>query len=96
MPEDFYKVGPTERRQFDHVGLRALEQDWAAWPGQPCDDLMKRSQFNLFYDIGVHLFGKKSRQALNYAMYFMERRQRIAPLLRTANPQKHLEFQICV
>jgi hypothetical protein len=23
MPEDFYRVGPAEKRQFDDVGLRA-------------------------------------------------------------------------
>ena len=57
MPEDFYKVGPVEKREFDDIGLRALERDWAAWPGEPSDDLMKRSQFNLLYDIGVRLFG---------------------------------------
>ena len=39
-------------RQFDELGLRALERDWAAWPGEPSDDvIMMRSQFNLFYDI---------------------------------------------
>ena len=58
MPEDFYKVGPRSGRHFDDLGLRALERDWAAWPGEPSDDLMKRSQFNLFYDIGIHLFGR--------------------------------------
>jgi hypothetical protein len=31
MPEDFYKVGPSNNRQFDELGLRALERDWAAW-----------------------------------------------------------------
>jgi hypothetical protein len=50
MPEDFYKVGPAENRQFDRVRLRALERDWAAWLGEPSDDLMKRSQLNLLYD----------------------------------------------
>ena len=27
MPEDFYKVGPTEKRQLDDIGSRALEHD---------------------------------------------------------------------
>ena len=79
MPEDFYKVGPPTNRQFDDIGLRALERDWAAWPGEPSDDLMDRSQFNLFHDIGVLLFGRNSRQALDYAMYFMERRSHEGP-----------------
>lgn len=47
--------------------LRALERDWAAWAGEPSDDLMQRSQFNLFYDIGVHFFGRNSGQAMDYA-----------------------------
>ena len=90
MPEDFYKVGPAENRQLDELGLRALEHDWAAWPGEPSSDLMQRSQFNLFYEIGVHLFGRNSGEAMKYAMYFMERRQVITPILRTADPQKYL------
>jgi len=94
MPDDFYKVGPAENRQFDHVGLRALERDWAAWPGHPSDDLMKRSQLNLLYDIGVHLFGRNSGQAREYAMYFMEKRQRVEPIVGTANAQKHFKIQI--
>jgi len=60
MPEDFYKVGPSANRQFDELGLRALERDWAVWPGEPCDDMMQRSQFNLFYDIGVHSWAKSA------------------------------------
>jgi hypothetical protein len=88
MPEDFYRVGPAEKRQFDDVGLRALQRDWAAWSEEPSDDLMRRSQFNLFHDIGVHLFGRNSKQAFEYAMYFMERRKRTAPVLKAANPQR--------
>ena len=83
MPEDFYKVGPAANRQFDDFGLLALERDWAAWPGEPSDDVMMRSQFNLFYEIGIHLFGRNSRQALDYAMYFIERRQHV-PLTNAA------------
>ena len=71
MSEDFYKVGSAEKRQLDDVGLRALERDWAAWPGEPSGHLMQRSQFNLFYDIGVHFFGRNSKQAFEYAMYFI-------------------------
>jgi hypothetical protein len=40
MPEDFYKIGSSTNRQFDDVGLRVLQRDWAAWPGEPSDDLM--------------------------------------------------------
>ncbi len=71
MPEDFYKVGPPGNRQFDDVGLRAWERDWAAWPGEPSADVVTRSQFNLFYDIGLRLFGRKSRQALQLRDVFL-------------------------
>ena len=92
MPEDFYKVGPAENRQFDHVGLRALERDWAAWSGEPSDDLIKRSQFNLFYEIGIHLFGRNSGQAREYALYFFEKRQPVTPILLSSDLQRALPF----
>ena len=92
MPEDFYKVGPSDDRRFDDLGLRAFEHDWAAWNGEPSDDLMNRSEFNLFYDIGVHLFGRSSGQALNYAMYFVERRAPVRAALREADAQKWFRF----
>ena len=94
MPYDFYKVGPVANRQFDELGLRALEHDWAAWPGEPSSDIIERSQFNLFLDIGVHMFGRNSGQAMDYAMYFMEKRHLVAPILRTPNPQGALKLQI--
>ena len=89
MPEDFYKVGPSNNRHFDELGLRAVERDWAAWSSEPSDDVMQRSQFNLLYDIGVHVFGRKSKQAVEYAMYFMARCEQIAPILSIANSQEH-------
>ena len=88
MPDDFYKVGPPGNRQFDDLGLRALQADWAAWPGEPCEDLIQRSQFNLFYEIGLRLFGSRSRQALDYATYFMERRPPVQAVRREADAQK--------
>src|ERR1700722_8912165 len=73
-----------------------LERDWAAWPGEPSEDLMVRSQFNLFYDIGVYLFGRKSRQALDYALYFMARRKSlICPPIPSINGQRRFKFDIC-
>ena len=92
MPDDFYKVGPPSGRHFDDLGLRALERDWAAWPGEPSKDLMMRSQFNLFFDIGIRLFGRNSSQALNYALYVIEKREPVAPVLRPADRQGHLVF----
>ena len=68
MSEDFYKVGPPADRQFDSLGLKALERDWAVWATEPSEDLIQRSQFNLFHDIGVQLFGHDSGRAMNYAI----------------------------
>ena len=96
MPEDFYKVGPAEKRQLDDIGLRASEHDWAAWPGEPSDDLIQRSQFNLFYDIGVHFYGRNSKQAFEHAMYFMERRHPVAPVLTAADAQRCLPLELPV
>jgi hypothetical protein len=92
MPENFYKVGPAENRQLDELGLRALEHDWAAWPGEPSSDLMQRSQFNLLYEIGVHLFGRNSKQACEYAMYFLARRNPVVPVLPAPDLQRSLPF----
>jgi hypothetical protein len=92
MPEDFYRVGPLANRQLDALGLRALARDWAAWPGEPSPDVVARSQFNLFYDIGAHVFGQYSRQALDYAMYFMERRVPVSAKARPKDPQRHFGF----
>jgi hypothetical protein len=90
MPEDFYKVGPSDNRHFDELDLHALERDWATWSEEPSGDVMQRSQFNLLYDIGVHFFGRKSKQALEYAMYFMETRERVVPIVRPPDPQSYL------
>jgi hypothetical protein len=92
MPEDFYEIGPSANRKFDDIGLRAFDRNWAAWPGEPSDDLMSRSQFNFFHDIGVHLFGRNSRQVLDYSMYFMERRKIVALIVRAADAQRCLPF----
>ena len=94
MPEDFYKVGPLDDRHFDDVGIRALERDWAAWPEEPSEDLMMRSQFNLFYDIGVHLFGRSSGQALRYAFYFVAKAERYERVSLPADPQRSLGFRV--
>jgi hypothetical protein len=94
MPEDFYKAGPPPDRQFDAVGLRALKRDLAAWPGKPSPDVVTRSQFNLFYEIGIRLFGRGSGQAMNFAMYFFERRRRYSPTIIPANPQKYFGLNI--
>ena len=75
MAEDFYKVPPPANRHFDELGLRGLERDWAVWAREPSDDVMHRSQFNLFHDIGIQLFGRNSGQAMDYAMSLTEMRK---------------------
>jgi hypothetical protein len=47
---------------------------------------MKRSQFNLFYDIGVYLFGCRSREALDFAVHVMAEPD--------ANPPAQLDPQL--
>jgi hypothetical protein len=96
MPEDFYKVGPADKRQLDDLGLRALAHDWAVWLVEPSNDLMRRSQFNLFYDIGMRLFGRNPGQAREYAMYFIEKRQPFTTIFRPPDPQRVLAFGIHV
>ena len=68
MPEDFYKVGPQYDLQWDTLGSNVYARDCAAWPGVPSDDLMDRSQFNLFRAIGDRLFGPRSGEAIQFAM----------------------------
>jgi hypothetical protein len=67
MPQESYMVGARKKMVWDDIGLRALARDWAAWPGPPSEDLMHRSQFNLFRDIGSYLYGRSS-DALRFAM----------------------------
>ena len=85
MPAEFYMVGPPQCLVWDEVGLKARARDWAAWPGTPSDDLMHRSQFNLFRDIGAHLYGR-SPEALSFAI------NRIA--LPNPTPVKPIDPQI--
>jgi hypothetical protein len=49
--------------RWNNLGLKALARDWTAWPETPSNDLMLRSQFNLFREIGVHLYGRSSECA---------------------------------
>jgi hypothetical protein len=80
MPQELHKVGPRSDLHWDTVGLNAYARDCAAWPGAPDYDLMHQSQFSLFRDIGGHLFGSSSRDALQFAM---NRIARPAPTIPT-------------
>src|SRR5207244_3389737 len=64
---------PPNCRYFDDVGLRAVEDDQLTWGEEPSETLIQRSQFNLFHDIGVFLFGRRSGQALQFATQIMAR-----------------------
>jgi len=68
MPVEFYKVGPPHDRRWDSVGLSAFARDCAAWPGPALEDSINQSRFSLFREIGAHLFGPQSREALQFAM----------------------------
>jgi len=72
MPAEFYQVGSGSDLRWDEIGLRARARDWAAWPEFPSEDLMHRSMFTLFRDIGAHLF-RSREDALRFAMYLMDR-----------------------
>jgi hypothetical protein len=85
----FYKVAPAASRHYENLGLRALESDWAASLAKLPDDLMKRPQFNLLYDIGVHLFGRNLGQTGEYAMYFMDKGQRVCAENWLPDPHRH-------
>jgi hypothetical protein len=52
---------------------------------------VQRSQFNLFYDIGVRLFGSRSRQAFEFAMNRMAPSEPTLP--RQIDPQLFLDLE---
>jgi hypothetical protein len=64
---EFYMVGLREQMVWDEIGLRPHARDCASWPGPPSGDLMRRSQFNLFRDIGIYLYHDSS-EALRFAI----------------------------
>jgi hypothetical protein len=94
MPPDFYMVGSEDDRQWDSLGLRAFASDCAAWPGAPSDDLVNQSRFSLFREIGKHLFGSDSRQAIWFAMNRMGRPEP-APLIQL-DPQLILHVESAI
>lgn len=68
MPVDCYKVGPKHDSRWDTLGSNAYARDCAAWPGLSGEDARSHSQFTLFRDIGRHLFGPHSREAVQFAL----------------------------
>jgi hypothetical protein len=72
MPEDFYKVGPSNDRQFDPIGWKAWQSD-SSGRDRESADLMLRSQFNLLYDMGIRCFGQTPAQATQLARELVEK-----------------------
>jgi len=71
MPAEFYMIGPDCNRDFDSIGLRACQIDWPTWPEPPSWDLIQRSQFNLFHDVGLLLFDGDSQRAIRFAQHLV-------------------------
>ena len=94
MPLDFYMVGSEGARRWDDLGLKTLARDCAAWPGAPSEDLANQSRFSLFREIGGHLFGADSRQAIHWAMNRMARPEP-APLIEL-DPQLILTLKAAI
>jgi hypothetical protein len=67
MPPEFYMVGSDSNFDFDSIGLRACQVDWPTWPETPSWDLIQRSQFNLFHEVGLLLLGGDSHSAIRFA-----------------------------
>jgi hypothetical protein len=94
MPIGFYKIGPKDDLRWDDIGLNAHIRDCAAWPGLPPDDGMRHSQFTLFRDIGAHLFGTHSREAIQFAINRMALAEPAAPT--PLNPQLILNLEAAI
>jgi len=71
MPDDFYRVGAPDNRKLDEVGYNAKARDYGVWLDGCTDELVTRSHFNLFRDVGSYLFKGDSRQALEFAMHMV-------------------------
>ncbi len=67
MPAEFYMVGSDSDFDFEPIGLRACQTDWPTWPEPPSWDLIQRSRFNLFYDVGLLLFEQNVASAVRFA-----------------------------
>lgn len=95
MPPEFYQIGTPGNRRWDDIGLKANARDWAAWPGPPSQDLMYRSQFNLFRDIGARLYAN-SADATRFAMDRIAMPQTSKPTPsgeRLSSPQMVLAYE---
>src|ERR1043166_1332326 len=87
MPAEFYMIiGPHGNPDFDSIGLRACQADWPTWPEGPSQDLIQRSQFNLFHEVGLLLYDHRSERALRFAQRLVAKltEQSIQPELAAA------------
>jgi hypothetical protein len=71
LPMELYKIGPSDALRWDDLGLNVCARDWANWPGKPTNDLLQQSHFNLFWEIGAHLYGTKGGRASEFAFSLM-------------------------
>ena len=71
MPAEFYMIRSGGDLDFDSIGLRACQTDWPTWPERPSWDLIQRSQFSLFHDIGLLLFDGDSHSAIRFAQHLV-------------------------
>jgi len=90
LPDEYYKVGSPGETRWDDLGLGACARDWAAWPGEPNEDVAQRSRFNLLADIGTHIYGKG--QGSNFAANSMSQRPEVSG--REPDPQLLLALQL--
>jgi hypothetical protein len=66
MPADFYRFWTGEMRTIDNIGILGRLRDWAAGISEPSEEMIMRSQYELFWRVGLLLF-KDPGQARDYA-----------------------------
>jgi hypothetical protein len=94
MPEDFYKVGPVDDRKLDDVGFNAMARDLGTWLDGCTQDLITRSQFNFFYDVGAYLFKGSRGQARDFAMHMVAEPDTKPPT--SLDPQLILDLEAAI
>jgi len=76
------------------VGFNAMARDLGTWTDGCADDLITRSHFNLFYEVGMYLFKGSPRQALDFAMHMVAEPDVKPP--RPVDPQLMINLQAAI